>query len=136
MVQTDSRKYESFVNGILGLDPRIFSSIIVKIPGGAVLAEAVRPEMMSNFGSLSKRTDGMVGKWTILAFSAMERIEKTKWKSKYVTVGRENHQGMVFPAEILGGVMIGLKIELKSESSEIYELVMRFVEENVRLVGA
>ena len=91
--------------------------------------------MRSNFGSLSQRTDGMVGKWTILAFSAMERIEKAKWKSKYVTVGRENHIGMVFPADILGGVMIGLKTEMKTESSEIYGIVIRYVEENIRLVS-
>jgi len=135
LVHTDNRQHENFANGILDLDSRIFSVIIAKIPGGATLAESVRPEMQSNFGSLSKRTDGMIGKWMILAFSAMERIEKAKWKSKYVSVGRENHKGMVFPAEIFGGVMIGLKIEMKTECTEIYELVMKFVEENFRLVG-
>ena len=132
-MQADSRAFESIAKGILNLDSRIYSTIIVRIPGGAVLAEAVRPEMRYNFGLLSQRTDGMAGKWMILAFSAMERIEKAKWKSKYVVVGRENHNGMVFPAEVLGeSVMIGLKTELKTESSEIYDLIMQLIEENIR----
>jgi len=133
LLQADSRAFESIAKGILNLDSRIYSTIIVRIPGGAVLAEAVRPEMRYNFGLLSQRTDGMAGKWMILAFSAMERIEKAKWKSKYVVVGRENHNGMVFPAEVLGeSVMIGLKTELKTESSEIYDLIMQLIEENIR----
>ena len=133
MLQADSRTFESMAKSILNLDSRIFSTIVVRIPGGAVLAEAVRPEMRYNFGLLSQRTDGMAGKWMILAFSAMERIEKAKWKSKYVVVGRENHNGMVFPAEVLGeSVMIGLKTELKTESSEIYDLIMQLIEENIR----
>jgi len=132
----ENRKYESFANGILNLDSRIFTSLLVKNPGGAILAEAVRPEMRNTLGSISQRTDGMVGIWSILTFNSVVRLEKARSKTKYITIGRETTKGMIFPAHIFEDVMIGLTIEPKTEATEIYELVMRFVEENIRLVRA
>jgi hypothetical protein len=134
--QAENRKYESFANGILSLDSRIFSSIVVKNPGGAILAEAVRPEMKNTLGTLSQRTEGMVGMWGILAYNAVMRLEKARSKTKYLTIGRETTKGMLFPANIFEGVMIGLTIELRTEATEIYELVMKFVDESIRLVKA
>jgi hypothetical protein len=134
MNQADQRKYESFAEGILDLDSRILSSIVMKNPGGAILAEAVRPELKNTLGTLSQRTDGMVGKWGILAYNALARLENARSKTKYLSVGRETTKGMLFPASIFEGVMIGLTIELKTEATEIYELVMKFVDQNIRLI--
>jgi len=136
MSQHDNRKYESFANSILDLDSRIRACIVVKNPDGAILAEAVKPEFKNSLGSLAQRTNGMVGTWAILAFSVMERLEKARSKMKYLAFGRENDKGMLFPANIFGGIMIGLTIEAKTETTEIYQLVMKSVEENIRTDGA
>ncbi len=131
MVQPDDHKYGSFAKSILDLDSRILACIIVKTPDGAILAEEVKPEFRSSLGSLTQRTNGMIGTWSILAFSIMGRLEKARSKMNYLAFGRENDKGMLFPANIFGGIMIGLTIELKTETTEIYESIMKFIEKNI-----
>ena len=99
VVQPDDHKYGSFAKSILDLDSRILACIIVKTPDGAILAEEVKPEFRSSLGSLTQLTNGMIGTWSILAFSIMGRLEKARSKMNYLAFGRENDKGNVTSSE-------------------------------------
>ncbi len=69
----------------------------------------------------------MAGKWGILAFNSMERLEPIKSTARYLLMVRENYSEMMFPAKIPEEVMIGLAIDSKKEPSEINQVVHAFL---------
>ena len=129
MPERDNRKFESLANYILSLNYGIYSTIIVDVRNGSTLVEQVKSEFKQNFGSMSQRSNGMAGKWGILAFNSMERLEPVKSKAKYLLMVRENYIEMIFPANIPEEVMVGLAIDPKADVSEIYQAVLPFLRE-------
>jgi hypothetical protein len=127
--ERDNRRFESLANSVLGLDNGILSIMVVGIRTGSTLAEQVRSEFKQNFGSMSQRSNGMAGKWGILAFNSMERLEPVKSKAKYLLMVRENYIEMMFPANIPEDVMIGITIDPKAEAAGIYQVVHEFLSE-------
>jgi hypothetical protein len=103
--------------------------MIVGIRSGSTLAEQVRSEFKQNFGSMSQRSNGMAGKWGILAFNAMERLEPVTSKAKYLLLVRENYIGMIFPVHADEEVMVGLTIDPKADAATIYLTVHSFLVE-------
>jgi len=129
LVERDYRRFESLANSILGLDSRIISSMIVSIRSGSTLAETVRPDQRRIFGSISERTNGMAGKWEILAFNSMERLEFVKSKVKYLTFVTETYNEIVFPAFLGEEVMLGIIIERSADPLSIYQLLKLYLGE-------
>jgi hypothetical protein len=127
--ERDNRKFESLANYILSLNYGIYSTIIVDVRNGSTLVEQVKSEFKQNFGSMSQRSNGMAGKWGILAFNSMERLEPVKSKAKYLLMVRENYIEMIFPANIPEEVMLGLAIDPKADVSLIYQVVLAFLSE-------
>ena len=109
--------------------------MIVGVRNGSTLVELARPEFKQNFDSLSQRSNGMAGKWGILAFNSMERVEPVKSKAKYLLMVREDYLEMVFPANIHEDVMLGLTIDPKADAAGIYQLVHTFLSEEFQIHG-
>lgn len=127
---SDNRgKFTLLSDGILKLYRKISACIIIRLPEGSIIAESVRPEYYYSLASLTKRTDGMIGQWAVLAYSIMGKLEKAGSKMKCIVFGRENDKGMLFSANVLGGIMIGLTLQLDASQAEISRLVMKFAGE-------
>ena len=86
-------KARSLATDILNLDPRIYSCAIVSYPQGSIIARAVRAAFQTTLGSLVQETDGMAGHWAIRAFSAMERLNATRFESEIYCSGKGKKQG-------------------------------------------
>jgi hypothetical protein len=133
LIQRDNQRFESLAKGILGLDSRILSIMIVGIRSGSTLAEVVRSDSRQSSGSISQRSNGMAGKWGILAFNSMERLEPTTSKARYLMMVRDDSIGMMFPVSVSEEVMVGLTIDSKAEAAGIYQLVHAFLNEDSQL---
>jgi hypothetical protein len=129
LVERDYRKFESLANSILGIDSKIISLMIVSIRTGSTLAEIARPDQRNTFGSISERSNGMAGKWEILAFNSMERLEPTKSKSKYLTFVTEIYTEIVFPTFLGEDLMLGVIVEPGTDALSIYRLLKLFLGE-------
>lgn len=114
-------------DSILGLDSRIISLMIVSIRTGSTLVERTRSDQRSTFGSISERSNGMAGKWEILAFNSMERLEPVKSKAKYLCFVTENYTEIVFSSFLEEDVMFSLVVEPGTESLAIYRLLKLFL---------
>ena len=136
MPERDNRRFESLANNILDLDSKILSILIVGIRNGSTLAEQVRSEFKQSFGSMSQRSNGMAGKWGILAFSSMERLEPVKSKAKYLLMMREDYVEMIFPATIPEDVMLGVTLDPKAEPAGIYHIVHAFLGNEIKVINA
>jgi hypothetical protein len=134
--ESDKRKLEALATDILNLDPRIYSCAIVSNPQGSVIARAVRAEFQITLGSLVQETDGMAGHWAIRAFSAMERLNATRSKVKYIVVGREKNKALIFHFDVLDNLLIIMSIYLNAESTELFETVTKFVESSNLMLTA
>ena len=129
MTERDNRRYDSLATNILGLDPSILSVLIVSVKTGSTLAEQARPELKENFGSISQRSNGMAGKWGILAFTSIERFKPKPSNAKYLLIVRDDYSGMIFPALIPEDAMLNLSIDAKAEAAKIYQLISEFLRE-------
>ena len=107
--------------------------MIVGIRSGSTLAEVVRSDSRQSSGSISQRSNGMAGKWGILAFNSMERLEPTTSKARYLMMVRDDSIGMMFPVSVSEEVMVGLTIDSKAEAAGIYQLVHAFLNEDSQL---
>src|SRR5579864_2238852 len=116
----DNRRYETIADSIVNLDSRIYSCLIVHNPSGATLAESTKQEMRNNLGSLSKKSGGMVGQWGILAFKAMARLDGLRTKARYIVVGREKFNALIFPIESETDLLIGLTFDAEANPREIF----------------
>jgi hypothetical protein len=103
--------------------------MIVSIRTGSTLAEIARPDQRNTFGSISERSNGMAGKWEILAFNSMERLEPTKSKSKYLTFVTEVYTEIVFPTFLGEDLMLGVIVEPGTDALSIYRLLKLFLGE-------
>jgi hypothetical protein len=127
--------YETLASKIVDADSRIYSCLIVSNPSAATLAEATKPEMRNNLGSLSKRTGGMVGQWMILAFKAMTRLDGVRTKAQYLVVGREKFNALIFPLESGTEALIGITFDPESNPREIFAVLSGMTKDNARLVS-
>jgi hypothetical protein len=109
--------------------------MIVGIRSGSTLAEVVRSDSRQSSGSISQRSNGMAGKWGILAFNSMERLEPVPSKAKYLVMVGEGYIGMVFPVRIAEEIMVGLTIDPKAEPAGIYQLVQTFLSEEFKVIA-
>jgi hypothetical protein len=75
----------------------------------------------------------MAGKWGILAFNAMDRLEPTPSKAKYLVMVREHYIEMMFPVYTGEEIMVAVVADSKSEASEIYELVYSFLSRELKV---
>jgi hypothetical protein len=130
----DNQRFESLAKSILDLDTNILSISIVGIRNGSTIVEMVKTEFKQNFGAISQRSNGMAGRWGILAFNSMERLEPVKSKAKYLVMVREDYNGLIFPANILEEVMISLIIDSKAEAAGIYQKVLSSLTEDSRSI--
>lgn len=126
--------YDALAKSIMNTDPRIFSSLVISDPSGAILGEARRNEMLQNLGSLITHNSGMAGHWGILAFKAMERLDGVRTKAKYIVVGRERYNALIFPVSAPSSLMIALVFQLKTDPAELYEKVMKQFEDNTKIM--
>jgi hypothetical protein len=85
---------------------------------------------------MSQRSNGMAGKWGILAFSSMERLEPVKSKAKYLLMMREDYVEMIFPATIPEDVMLGVALDPKAEPARIYQIVHAFLGNEIKVINA
>jgi hypothetical protein len=131
----DPRTYEVMADSIVNLDSRIYSCLIVSNPSGAMLAEATQPEMRNNFGSLNQRSGGMVGQWGILAFKAMARLDSVSSKAKYIVVGREKFNALIFPVKSESDLLIGISFDVAANPREIYAELANLFEKNLKPVS-
>jgi hypothetical protein len=128
--------YEDMATNIVNLDSRIYSCLIVSNPGGAMLAEATKPEMRNNLGSLNQRSGGMVGQWGILAFKAMARLDGVRSKAKYIVVGREKFNALIFPVESEPNLIIGLTFDAGANPREIFAQLTHLFENSSSAIRA
>jgi len=108
----------------------------VGIRNGSTLVEIVKSEFKQNFGAISQRSNGMAGRWGILAFNSMERLEPVTSKAKYLVMVREDYNGLIFPVNLSEDVMISLIINSKTEADVIYQRVNSFLTEDPRLMNS
>jgi hypothetical protein len=132
----DTRRYESIANSIVNLDSRIYSCLIVSDPSGATLAEATKPEMKYNLGSLTQQSGGMVGHWGIQAFKTMARLDGIRTKARYIVVGREKFNAIIFPLESEKNLMIGMTFDPDANPREIFIELMKLLEKSPELARA
>ena len=126
--ESDKRSLESLANDIMNLDPRIFSCSIVSNPQGSTMARVSR-EGSEQIPSFSTRdTEGMAGHWAIRAFNVMERLDVVNTKSRYLVVGRDANKTMIFPLTLSDNYMIIVTIKARTEATEIFEIMMKFIE--------
>jgi len=126
----DNQRFESLAKSILDLDTNILSISIVGIRNGSTLVELVKSEFKQNLGSISQRSNGMAGRWGILAFNSMERLEPVTSKAKYLVMVREDYNGLIFPANLSEEVMISLIFDSKTQADGVYQRVYSFLTEN------
>ncbi len=119
----------------MDIDPRIYSCLIVANPSGAALAEVTRPEMRHNLGSLIERSGGMVGQWGILAYNALSRLDGVRTKAKYIVVGREKFNGLIFTIESDKDILLGITFDPETNPREIFSKLSIVIEANTQLVG-
>jgi hypothetical protein len=131
----DLRRYEAMADNIVNLDSRIYSCLIVSNPGGATLAEATKPEMRNNLRSLSQHSGGMVGQWGLLAFKAMARLDGVRTKAKYIVIGREKFNALIFPVESETDLLIGLTFDATTNPREIYAELSKLFENNAKIIS-
>lgn len=75
----------------------------------------------------------MAGKWEILAFNSMERLEPVKSKTKYLTFVTETYTEIVFPSFLGEDVMIGAVLEPGTEALAIFQLLKLFLGEERKI---
>jgi hypothetical protein len=121
--ERDTRNYESLANNILDLDSSILAVMMINVQNGSTLVDIVRSEFRENFGSISKRSNGMAGKWGIVAFSSMDRIEPLASQARYLAFVRDSYTQILFPFSIGLEIMLAIIIDNKAEASEIFETV-------------
>jgi len=125
---SDKRSLETLASDIMNLDPRIYACTIVSNPEGSTIVRVVRAEFRHSLTSHAQESDGMAGHWAIRAFNAMERLDAIRSKAKFIAVGRETNQTMIFPVSISDNLMVIMTIGAKTESTEIFEIVTRFIQ--------
>ena len=99
-----------------------------------MLAEATKPEMRNNLGSLNQRSGGMVGQWGILAFKAMSRLDGLRTKAKYIVVGREKFNALIFPVESDRNLIVGMTFDAMANPREIFAQLMGLFENSPNLI--
>ena len=125
--ERDNRNFQSLAESILDLDSKIISLMIVSTNNGSTLAEVVRPDSRQVFGSVSQRSNGMAGKWQILAFNSMERLQPTENQAKYLTFVTDSYVEMVFRAFFGNEIMIGVMLEPGTDALTIFRLLKLFL---------
>jgi hypothetical protein len=108
--------------------------LIVSNPSGAVFAEATKTEMRGNLGSLVERSGGMVGQWVLLAFKAMARLDGVRTKAKYLAVGREKFNALIFPTEPDNDALVGITFDADTNPREIFAKLSHLLEKSPKLV--
>ena len=126
--ESDKKRLEALANDIMNLDLRIFTCAIVSSPEGSDIARAVRAEYQQTLRSLAPLTDGMAGHWMIRAFNSMEHLDAFRSKTKFVVAGRETNTTLIFPLNLSKNLMVIMTIRIKTEATEIFEMVTRFIE--------
>ena len=101
-----------------------------------MLAEATKPEMRNNLESLNQRSGGMVGQWGILAFKAMARLDGVRTKAKYIVVGREKFNALIFPVESERNLIIGLTFDAGTNPREIFAQLTALFENSSSTIRA
>ena len=124
--ESDKQRLDALANDIVNLDQRIISCTIVSNPQGSTISRAVRAEFQQILKPLSE-IDGMAGHWAIRAFNAMERLDAIRSKVKYLSVGRESSKTLIFPVKMSDNLMIIMTIRSRTEATEIFDIVTKFV---------
>jgi len=127
ILETEKHAYNDLAIDILNLDQGILSNIIVSNPEGSILARAAKSESQTEVGKLDENTAGMAAHWAILAFNLMKRLDTARSPAKYLSVGREDRQTLIFPVVLAGGSspMIILVLRSHKEITDIYEKIVK-----------
>jgi hypothetical protein len=136
LTQRDNGKFESLANDVLVLDSKILSIMIVGVRSGSTFAEVTNSDFKQKFGLISQRSNGMAGRWGILAFNSMERLGPVPSSGKYLVMVGENYIGMMFPANVSEDVMIELIVDPKADPAGIYTLVHTYLKEESKNAAA
>jgi hypothetical protein len=125
--ESDKKRLATLANDIMNLDNRIFTCNIVSSPDGSDISRAVRAEFQQSLSSLNPLTGGMAGHWVMSAFHTMERLDAFRSKTRFLVVGREKNMNIIFPLNSSGNLMIIMTIQTRSEPTEIFEIVTKFI---------
>jgi hypothetical protein len=101
--------------------------MMISIRTGSTLTEVTKQDQRQHFGSISQKTNGMAGKWGILAFNSMDRLQPSPSKAKYLVMMRESYMGMMFPVGNSEEIMVEVIADSKSQASEIYDIVYSYL---------
>ena len=112
---------------ILDLDPGILGCHIIADPGGAVLADVVKPGH-PDIGTLSQVGSGMGPLWGIAAINAFKRFDTQRSKLKHVVVTRDVYKALIFPLSVDGArgassIVFGIELTNGTDASKVYGLV-------------
>ena len=116
---------------VLDLDPGILGCHIIADPGGAVLADVVRPGL-HDIGTLSQVGSGMGPLWGIAAINAFKRFDTQRSKLKHVVVTRDVYKALIFPFSVDSGtgassVVFGIELSNGTDASKVYDIVMGLI---------
>jgi hypothetical protein len=131
--ERDNPRFDFLANTILGFDPTIYSVMMIDVRNGSTLTEMTRPDHRQDFGTLSQRTNGMAGKWGALAFNAMDRLQPTPSKAKYLVMMRERYMVLMFPVSADDEIMVSVIADAKSEPVKIYAIVYSYLSREFNL---
>jgi hypothetical protein len=129
LVLPDNNKSETLARNILDLDPSILSVIIVSLQNGSTLAEHVKSSSGRSSGFTTQNNSGMAGRWAILAYNSMERLESSSSKESYLLMVNDVCTRLIFQARLPETVLIGLALEPKATAAEIYHQVKEILGE-------
>ena len=101
--------------------------IIVDLQSGSTLAELVKPG--SPFGFTTQKNNGMAGRWAILAYNAMERLEALPSNERCLLMMNDSCTRMIFESKLSEAVIIGITLESKSSDSGIFHQVQEIISE-------
>lgn len=128
MVSRDNQKAESLARYILDLDPSVLSVIIVDLQNGSTLAELVKSSSAGqSFGFTTQKNNGMAGRWAILAYNSMERLETLPSKKRYLLMVNESCTRLIFQTKLSEAVLIGMTLERKAADFGIFHQVQEIL---------
>ena len=130
MASRDAERAEGLARKILDLGPSALSVIMVDLQNGSTLTELVRLGATERYGFTTKRNNGMAGRWAILAFNSMERLENIQSKERYLIMVNESYSRLFFQIRLTNDVLVGLTLQPETSTSGIFQQVREMLAES------
>ncbi len=71
-----------------------------------------------------------MGHWGMVAFKAMTRLDGMRSKTRYIVVGREEYNAIIFPVGNEQGLMVAATFELMTNPREIFDALKKLFVDN------